>query len=199
MGRADGFFEGWRIVGLTALFVSSIVFLILALFGFNAQSVHTILRITGRTSFFIFSAAFSASALLRFWPNAFTIWLRRNRRQLGVSFALSHTVHFTALQLMHFRFGEPIDTGTAIGGGLGFALIFAMAITSFDATARMIGPQAWRILHTFGGYYVWLVFFLDFALLSSTRSLLYLPLALIAASVLLLRILARRKPVLTSQ
>lgn len=33
-----------------------------------------------------------------------------------------------------------------------------MTATSFDRTAQWIGPKAWRILHTAGSYYVWLIF-----------------------------------------
>ncbi len=37
-----------------------------------------------------------------------------------------------------------------------------MAATSFNRTARAIGPRAWRILHTSGGYYLWFQFMISF-------------------------------------
>ena len=33
-----------------------------------------------------------------------------------------------------------------------------MAATSFDTTARMVGPRAWRWIHTIGIWLVWTVF-----------------------------------------
>jgi len=38
-----------------------------------------------------------------------------------------------------------------------------MAATSFDQTAAAIGPRAWRILHLWGGYYLWIQFAIAFA------------------------------------
>jgi hypothetical protein len=43
-------------------------------------------------------------------------------------------------------------------------LIIAMAATSFDRTARAIGPRAWRILHTSGVYYLWFQFMASFGM-----------------------------------
>jgi hypothetical protein len=37
-----------------------------------------------------------------------------------------------------------------------------MTATSFDRTASMIGPRAWRILHLTGGYYLWFQFMVSF-------------------------------------
>src|SRR5206468_1509292 len=49
-----------------------------------------------------------------------------------------------------------------IFGGIGYAFIAAMAATSFDGTARAIGPRAWRALHLTGGYYLLLQFTVSF-------------------------------------
>jgi sulfoxide reductase heme-binding subunit YedZ len=41
---------------------------------------------------------------------------------------------------------------------LGYAFIIAMTATSFDRTAALIGPTAWRWLHTAGAYFIWFDF-----------------------------------------
>jgi sulfoxide reductase heme-binding subunit YedZ len=110
----------------------------------------------------LFLAAFTAAALWRFWPNAWTRWQRQNRRYLGVSFAFSHGVHLAAIfWLQHVRpveFAQQVTAITWIGGGLAYVFIAAMTATSFDRTTQMIGPRAWKILHTVGSYYIWLIF-----------------------------------------
>ena len=45
----------------------------------------------------------------------------------------------------------------------------AMAMTSFQATARAIGRRAWRILHTAGMHYFWLAFMMEFAFRAMTN------------------------------
>jgi hypothetical protein len=37
-----------------------------------------------------------------------------------------------------------------------------MSATSFDRTAALIGPRAWRTLHLVGGYYLWFQFMVSF-------------------------------------
>jgi hypothetical protein len=37
-----------------------------------------------------------------------------------------------------------------------------MSATSFDRTAAVIRPRAWRTLHLAGGYYLWLQFMVSF-------------------------------------
>ena len=56
-----------------------------------------VIRFTARTSLLLFCLAFSAAALARLWPNAWTRWQRRNRRYLGVTFAASHGIHAVAI------------------------------------------------------------------------------------------------------
>jgi len=112
-----------------------------------------------------FCLAFSAAALARLWPNAWTRWQRRNRRTLGVTFAASHAIHAVAIAC--FAMMDPTSYAAAtsaasyVFGGIGYALIIAMAATSFDRTAA-IGPRAWRILHLAGGYYLLFQFVVAF-------------------------------------
>jgi sulfoxide reductase heme-binding subunit YedZ len=79
---------------------------------------------------------------------------------------------------------------TWIGGGLAYVFIAAMTATSFDRTAQMIGPRAWKILHTVGSYYIWLIFansYIGRALAMPE----YIPAAAILVLALGLRIAAR--------
>ena len=98
-----------------------------------------VIRFTARTSLVLFCLAFSAAALARLWPNAWTRWLRRNRRYLGVSFAASHAIH--AVAIAAFAVMDPAGYAAAtsitsyIFGGIGYAFIIAMTATSFDRTA----------------------------------------------------------------
>ena len=133
---------------------------------FDVDGMRMVIRFTARTSLLLFCLAFSAGALARLWPNAWTRWQRRNRRYLGVSFAASHAIHavaivaFAAMSPPLFR--EATSAASFIFGGIGYASIIAMTATSFDRSADAIGPRAWRILHLTGGYYLLLQFMVSF-------------------------------------
>ncbi len=133
---------------------------------FEVDGVRMVIRFTARTSLLFFCLAFSAAALARLWPKAWTRWQRRNRRYLGVTFAASHGIH--AIAIACFAIMDPAGYAAAtsiasyVFGGIGYAFITAMAATSFDRTAAAIGPRAWRLLHLTGGYYLWFQFMVSF-------------------------------------
>ena len=85
------------------------------------------IRFTARSSLVLFCLAFGAAALARLWPNAWTRWLRRNRRALGVSFAASHGLHAAAIvgfaAMDQAGFAAATSPASYVFGGLGYALL----------------------------------------------------------------------------
>jgi DMSO/TMAO reductase YedYZ heme-binding membrane subunit len=162
----QNWFEGWRLFAVLGLTLAVLCVWIASMRQFEVDGVRMVIRFTARTSLLFFCLAFSAAALARLWPNAWTRWLRRNRRYLGVTFAASHGLH--AIAIACFAVMDPLAYAAAtsaasyIFGGLGYAFIIAMAATSFDRTAQAIGPRAWRLLHLVGGYYLLFQFTVSF-------------------------------------
>ena len=154
---------GWPIVGWIAAGLAVLTLAVFAVAGTGEAGMRLLLRATARTSAVLFSAAFAASALHRRWPSTATRWLLSNRRYLGVSFATSHLVHTGAIAgLARTAAQAPFHMTTIVLGGFGLVVIAAMTATSFDRTAAWLGPRAWRVLHTFGVYYLWLIFMATF-------------------------------------
>ena len=164
-GRQN-WFEGWRLFAVLTLVLASLSIWIAGLRQFEVDGVRMVIRFTARTSLLFFCLAFSAAALARLWPNAWTRWQRRNRRYLGVTFAASHAIH--AVVIAAFAVMDPAGFAAAtslasyIFGGIGYLVIIAMTATSFDRTAAAIGPAAWRRLHLTGGYYLLFQFMVSF-------------------------------------
>lgn len=155
----SNWFEGWRLFALLTLILTALSLGIAGTHGFDVEGTRMVIRFTARTSLLFFCLAFSASALWRLRPNAWTHWQRRNRRYLGVTFAGSHALHaiaivaFAALDPAGFRAETSIVT--YIFGSIGYVIIIAMTATSFNRTALAIGPRAWRMLHLSGSYFLW--------------------------------------------
>ena len=117
---------------------------------------------TARGAVALFLVVFAARPLAETWPGTATRWLRRHRRDLGLCFALTMAVHLVLVLAIPLiwpeRNAEAPDLVTLVGGGIAYALIFAMALTSFDRTTRALGPRAWNRLHRTGAWYVWIIF-----------------------------------------
>lgn len=155
-------FAGWALVGWSAVVVLLLVAAVFAVLGVGEPGLRSGIRVTARTSVALFLAAFVASACAALLPSPMSKWLLRNRRALGVSFAVSMGVHgalIVALWQTHREsFVASVTPSTVFGGGVGFVLIALMAATSFDRTAALLGRRAWKVLHTVGMYYLWIVF-----------------------------------------
>ncbi|HTO66470.1 MAG TPA: hypothetical protein VMM15_35050 [Bradyrhizobium sp.] len=164
--RRGDWFEGWRLFTLLALILTGLCAGIAGMRGFEVEGMRMVIRFTARSSLLLFCLAFSAAALARLWPNGWTRWLRRNRRQLGLTFAASHALHagaiFAFAQMDPAGFAAATNLASYIFGGIGYAIIIAMAATSFDWSAAALGPRAWRALHLWGGYYLWAQFMISF-------------------------------------
>ncbi|KJC46070.1 hypothetical protein UB31_20815 [Bradyrhizobium sp. LTSP849] len=166
MSQRQGWFEGWRLLAALTLSLIALSLWIASMRQFEVEGVRMVIRFTARSSLLLFCLAFSAAALARLWPNAWTRWQRRNRRYLGLSFATSHAIHAVAIvafaKMDSAGFAEATSAASYIFGGIGYAVIIAMSATSFDRAAALLGPRAWRALHLLGGYYLWFQFMVSF-------------------------------------
>src|ERR1700685_3068658 len=95
--QRQNWFDGWRLFAVLASVLIALCAGIAGSHQFDADAIRMVIRFTARTSLLFFCLAFSAAALARLWPNAWTRWQRRNRRYLGVNFAASHGIHAVAI------------------------------------------------------------------------------------------------------
>ncbi len=185
-------FHGWRLTGLIALLLTLMTLGIMGAHDFSVDGLRMAIRATARTSLLLFLPVFAASALVRLQPNDATRWLRRNRRYLGVSFAVSHILHACAIiafaSMAPDVFWSMTSSSTIITGGLAYLLILAMAATSFDGMARWIGARAWRSLHWWGSWCITIFFIVTNAKRAPDMPLYGLAVILTAA-VIMLRLL----------
>src|SRR3954453_2619033 len=135
LARRQNWFESWRLFAVLSLALIVLSLWIAGMRQFEVDGVRMVIRFPARTSLLFFCLAFSAAALARLWPNAWTRWQRRNRRYLGVTFASSHGIH--AVAIAAFAAMDPAGFAAATSpasyafGGIGYAVIIAMAATSF--------------------------------------------------------------------
>lgn len=136
-------------------------------FGFTAGADHLegaklAARWTSRVGAPIFLIAYLASTFLRLSNNGLTRALMRYRRQWGLAFAWTHSVHLAALTYYLTIAGIPADVAAILGGGLAYFMIYVMAITSNNWSMRKLGKN-WKRIHIFGIHYVWFVYLLTYS------------------------------------
>jgi sulfoxide reductase heme-binding subunit YedZ len=170
MNRTHPFFgrawiQGWPLLGTLSCGLLAMAVVVLAL-GPDAQGIRQLIRVTARSSFALFLLAFTASAAVRRWPGEVTRWQLANRRQIGLGFAVSHTIHAAAIA--GFAWIDPVAFHAATGpgnfvtGGLAYVFIVLMAVTSFDGAVRWLGARRWRLLHLAGLHFLWISFLITF-------------------------------------
>lgn len=154
--------NGWRLVGTLSLLLGAMALYLVASHGSDVEGVRLAIRATARTSLVLFVLAFTASAMVELMPSEATRWQRRNRRYLGVSFAVSHFIHLGAIVALATvdgtLFWQLTNVMTIVLAGTAYLFIAAMTATSFDRSAAWLGPRRWRLLHLVGGWYIWVSF-----------------------------------------
>jgi DMSO/TMAO reductase YedYZ heme-binding membrane subunit len=191
-------FEGTAVVGWSSLALVGMTAFLLAIYGTHEEGVRVVVRATARTSLIYFAAAFAASGLRRLWRAPLSAWLLRNRRYIGLSFAVSHAIHLGAILTLAATvpgFAANVSRVTAIGGGFGYVLIAGMVLTSNDTTVRRLGRRRWRALHLLG---MWVVFgiFVSSYLGRALHNPNYVPHAALLAAALTVRLWPARGRIL---
>ena len=184
--------QGWRIVGFSALTVGTLVSVIWLFHGIDEQGMRMAIRATARTTTILFLSAFVASSLHKLWSTPLSAWLLKNRRDLGISMAVSHTYHAIAL------FGLWVVTAGAAPpsnplGTLGYILLIAMTVTSFNRPAAWLGKRGWKILHTTGMHFFWLGLLFEYSFKLPKSTLIYSPFVILFVLAMMLRLAASRK------
>ena len=99
--------------------------------------------------------AFTASSLLKVWPNRATRWLMSNRRYIGISFAFAMAWHFLFVAYYMSHFGNPVPPHDLAFDIVGAGVLLAMTLTSFRPFKRRLSTVNWRRLHTTGIFTLW--------------------------------------------
>jgi methionine sulfoxide reductase heme-binding subunit len=161
-------FGRWALVGTTGVVLAVACATIALTMGAGEAAIRLVIRLTARCSAVLFSLAFAASAINRLWHGPVGRWLLRNRRYLGLSFAVSHAYHLAALVALGQVRGDPYllaesQLAGVLGGGFGYLMLAALTATSSDAAVAWMGRRRWKALHTFGMYVLAVIFVFTFA------------------------------------
>lgn len=150
--------EGKRLFVPVALILFGFVYSQIAAAGSYVGALPYVMSPTADMAFVLFFFAFTASSLARLAPGPGPRFLMRNRRYIGLSFALVHGVHGVLVLSNLALTPETRGIPELMVGGLAYLFLGLMALTSNNASVRKLGAKRWKMLHKVGSYYIWLIF-----------------------------------------
>lgn len=184
-------FPTWAIVVASALLALCLGFGALAVDGgWTKDGILAGARVTARWAFPWFLTGWAASSFAQAWPGGWRAGLLRRRRAIGLAFAANHFVHLGFIVAAVELFDHQASLTTLIGGGIGYAFVAAMALTSNNTAMRALGIARWRLLHAAGGWYVLLIFASSYAGRLPTKPLVAAPAVVLIVVAVALRLLS---------
>ena len=102
----------------------------------------------------------ATSALHALFPGPVTAWLMRNRKTIGLSFAVAMAWQGAFIGMMSsvysdYYYDNIFYFRDELEGSTGYLFLAAMVLTSFDFGRKRLTPQQWKLLHTSGVYFLW--------------------------------------------
>lgn len=153
--------NGWRLFAAVCLLQCALLSLpVLSSDLTQASVISGLIAYSVQISVPCLYLAFAASATVTLFPGSVSRWLLRNRRMLGLAYAVGmgwQAVFITWLLVGHLDYyhsvaDNPYDLAEEIPG---YVLLAAMTLTSFKPGREWIGARHWHWLHTLGIYYLW--------------------------------------------
>ena len=153
--------NGWNLFWVITIPISLVVVLTMASADLSSgEAVSSLIQLTVRFSVPWLYLAFAASSLHAIFPSVYSRWLLRNRKIIGLCFALVMAWQlFFILWVVgiytQYYMQEVYVLSDAIEGTVGYLFLIAMVLTSFKFGRSRLNPKQWKFLHKSGIYYLW--------------------------------------------
>jgi methionine sulfoxide reductase heme-binding subunit len=120
----------------------------------DLQQALYMVRGTARIGVPLVLIIYVASAAYKLWPNDLTRYVTQNRRSIGLSFALTHTVHLATV-INYINQPGSVDPGPL--GIIGYSFIYLMAFSSNSGSMKRLGIW-WKRIHSVGVHVIWVYY-----------------------------------------
>ena len=102
----------------------------------------------------------AASSVQILFPGPFSMWWLRNRKYIGLCFAVAMAWQGLFIFIMsnffrEFYYGDVYLLRDELEGSVGYIFLAAMVVTSFQFGRKYLSPKQWKLLHKSGIYFLW--------------------------------------------
>ena len=152
--------NGWRLFWLVSIPMS--IVMVVEMTGVdmsNAQSVSHMIGFSVRFAVPLIFLVVASSAVPVLFPGSFSMWLLRNRKYIGMCFAVAMAWQGAFIFVMSnffrgYYFEEIFFLRDELEGSTGYIFLTAMVATSFNFGRRHLTQKQWKLLHKSGIYFL---------------------------------------------
>ena len=153
--------NGWRLFWLISLPMSAVM--VVEMLGVDLSTGPGVSEMIGFSVRFAVPFIFlvvAISALQKLFPGPVPSWLLRNRKYIGLCFAVAMAWQglfifmMSNFQSAHY-YDEVFYLRDELEGSTGYLFLTAMVITSFRFGRKFLSAAQWRLLHLSGLYFLW--------------------------------------------
>ena len=147
----------WLISGPISIFM---IINLLAVDASTGAGISEMIQFSVRWAVPFVYLVIATSSVQILFPGPFSRWLMRNRKYIGLCFAVAMAWQALFIFIMSYFFHEYYYSDVyyfrdEIEGSIGYIFLPAMVLTSFNFGSKLLTPKQWKLLHTSGIYFLW--------------------------------------------
>ena len=153
--------NGWNLFWMVA--IPMCIVMLVAAMGVDLsmpQGVSHMIQYSVRWAVPFIYIVVAASSVQVLFPGEFSRWWLRNRKYIGLCFAVAMAWQglFIFLMSNFFRdyyFAEVFYLRDELEGSTGYIFLAVMVLTSFQLGRKHLSNKQWKLIHTCGIYFLW--------------------------------------------
>jgi len=153
--------NGWRLFWLISIPMS--IVMVSKMTGTDmstASGVSTMIGFAVRFAVPFIFLVVAASSVQVLFPGPFPLWLLRNRKYVGMCFAVAMAwqgafIFMISIFFRDYYYENIYLLRDELEGTVGYIFLSAMVVTSFDFGRKHLSPQQWKLLHKSSIYFLW--------------------------------------------
>jgi DMSO/TMAO reductase YedYZ heme-binding membrane subunit len=151
----------WRLFYLVSIPMSTVM--VIAMMGADMSTgpgVSTMIQFSVRWAVPFIFLVVAASSVQILFPGAFPNWLLRNRKYIGMCFAVAMAWQGLFIFIMsnfyrEYYFADVYLLRDELEGSIGYIFLPAMVVTSFRFARKHLNQKQWKLLHKSAIYFLW--------------------------------------------
>lgn len=153
--------NGWRLFWLISIPMS--IVMLIATMGADISTgpgVSNMIQFSVRWAVPFIFLVVAASSVQILFPGPFPLWWLRNRKYIGMCFAVAMAWQGMFIFIMsnffrEYYFADVYLLRDELEGSIGYIFLPAMVLTSFHFTRKHLNLKQWKLIHKSGLYFLW--------------------------------------------
>lgn len=155
------FINKWKLFWLVSIPMS--IVMVIAMVGVDMSTgpgVSTMISFSVRWAVPFIYLVVAASSVHMLFPGPFTNWWLRNRKYIGMCFAVAMAWQGLFIFIMsnffrEYYYADVYLLRDELEGSIGYIFLPAMVVTSFPFARKYLNQKQWKLIHKSGIYFLW--------------------------------------------